>query len=173
MFGIAALVLFTLTIPAANWLIGHVGTFCVPEGPCLIPVGFGLTAPSGVLMVGLALVMRDIVHEKLGAWWAIVAIALGAALSLLLASPALAFASAAAFLLSELADTAVYGPLRRRQMGLAVAASGVVGAVVDSAVFLLLAFGTLDFLAGQVVGKMWMSLLAVPLIWIARRRWAA
>ena len=49
---------FALCIPAANWLIGNVGTFCVPKGPCLIPVAPGLTAPSGVLMIGLALVLR-------------------------------------------------------------------------------------------------------------------
>jgi len=33
------LVLFALTIPAANWLIGNAGTVCPPGGPCLIPVG--------------------------------------------------------------------------------------------------------------------------------------
>ena len=42
------LVLFCLTIPAANWMIGHVGTVCAPHGPCLIPVAPGLMAPSGV-----------------------------------------------------------------------------------------------------------------------------
>ena len=31
--GIVFLVLFCLTIPAANWLIGHVGTVCVAERP--------------------------------------------------------------------------------------------------------------------------------------------
>ncbi len=36
--GLVALVLFVLSIPAANWLIGNVGTVCVPQGPCLIPV---------------------------------------------------------------------------------------------------------------------------------------
>ena len=36
--GVFFLVLFCLTIPAANWMIGHVGTVCVPNGPCLIPV---------------------------------------------------------------------------------------------------------------------------------------
>src|SRR5690348_17617376 len=30
--------LFCLTIPVANWMIGHVGTACVPGGPCLVPV---------------------------------------------------------------------------------------------------------------------------------------
>ena len=47
---------FGLCIPAANWLIGNAGTVCVPNGPCLIPVAPGLMAPSGVLMIGLALV---------------------------------------------------------------------------------------------------------------------
>jgi len=42
--------------------------------------------------------------------------------------------------------------------------------VVDSVVFLSLAFGSLDYLAGQVVGKAWMVLLSVPLIaWLRRR----
>ncbi|MEZ5888999.1 MAG: hypothetical protein R3D52_01315 [Xanthobacteraceae bacterium] len=33
--------------------------------------------------------------------------------------------------------------------------------MVDSIVFLWLAFGSLDFLAGQVVGKAWMVLLSI------------
>src|SRR5262245_824967 len=60
------LVLFCLTIPAANWMIGHVGTVCVPNGPCLVPVAPGIMAPSGVLMVGAALVLRDLVQRRLG-----------------------------------------------------------------------------------------------------------
>jgi len=39
--GIVFLALFALTIPAANWLIGHAGTVCQPQGPCLIPVAPG------------------------------------------------------------------------------------------------------------------------------------
>jgi hypothetical protein len=35
-------------------------------------------------------------------------------------------------------------------------------------VFLWLAFGSLDFIAGQVLGKVWMTLLAVPIIFAAR-----
>jgi uncharacterized PurR-regulated membrane protein YhhQ (DUF165 family) len=64
--GYVALALFTLTIPLANWMIGNVGTVCVPDGPCLVPVAPGIKAPSGVLMVGLALVLRDIVQRRLG-----------------------------------------------------------------------------------------------------------
>lgn len=168
--GILALIGFGLCIPAANWLIGHVGTFCVPNGPCLVPVAPGLMAPSGVLMIGLALVLRDLVQRRLGVGHAAAAVLAGAALSGFVAPPALVVASAAAFLLSELADLAVFTPLQKRGLVLAVAASGVVGLVVDSVVFLWLAFGSLDFLAGQVVGKAWMVVLALPLVSLLRRR---
>jgi uncharacterized PurR-regulated membrane protein YhhQ (DUF165 family) len=168
--GMLFLALFGLCIPAANWLIGNAGTSCVPQGPCLIPVAPGIMAPSGVLMVGLALVLRDLVQRRLGVGWAVGAILAGAALSALLAPPALVVASAVAFLLSEAADLSVYTPLQRRGLVKAVAASSLVGLVVDSLVFLQLAFGSLDFLAGQVIGKLWMVVLALPLLhWLRRR----
>ena len=62
-----------------------------------------------------------------------------------------ALASAAAFLFSEFADLAVYTPLERSRWLTAVAVSNVVGLIADSALFLWLAFGSLDFLAGQLV----------------------
>ena len=168
--GIVFLVLFALTIPAANWMIGHLGTVCPPQGPCLIPVAPGLMAPSGVVMIGLALVFRDLVQRRLGLAAALGAILLGAALSAFLAPPAIVIASAVAFLLSELADLLVYTPLQRRRFVLAVVLSSLVGLVVDSAVFLYLAFGSLDFLWGQIVGKAWMVLLAIPIVqWLRRR----
>jgi uncharacterized PurR-regulated membrane protein YhhQ (DUF165 family) len=168
--GLLALLAFGLCIPAANWLIDHAGTVCVPNGPCLVPVAPGLMAPSGVLMIGLALVLRDLVQRRLGLAWAAGAVLAGAAASAALAPPALVIASAVAFLLSEFADLAVYTPLQRRGLVLAVAASGAVGLVVDSVVFLWLAFGSLDFLAGQVVGKAWMVALALPFVHLLRRR---
>lgn len=156
---------FATTVPAANWLIGDVGTECIPNGPCLIPVGFGLHAPSGVLMIGAALVLRDMVHEAGGIRAAFIAILIGAALSWFVAPPMLVIASVAAFVLAELADLAVYAPLRRKErLWLAVGVSGIVGAVVDSAVFLWLAFGSFDYIAGQVVGKFWMSALAAAVL---------
>src|SRR5436190_19319460 len=106
--GFVFLVDYIACIPLANWMIGHVGAVCVPHGPCLIPVAPGLMAPSGVLMIGLALVLRDLVQRRLGFVWAVAAILAGAALSGLLAPPALVLASAAAFLISELADLGVY-----------------------------------------------------------------
>ncbi|WP_372619597.1 VUT family protein [Falsiroseomonas sp.] len=161
---------FALCIPAANWMIGHVGTVCAPGSPCLIPVAPGVMAPSGVVTIGAALVLRDLVQRRLGVRWAFGAVLSGAALSTLVAPPALVVASGAAFLFSELADLAVYTPLQRRGLVLAVLASSLVGLVVDSIFFLWLAFGSLDFLAGQVIGKAWMVLAALPVVhWIRRR----
>jgi uncharacterized PurR-regulated membrane protein YhhQ (DUF165 family) len=168
--GVAFLFLFCLTIPAANWMIGHVGTTCVPYGPCLLPVAPTVMAPSGVLMIGIALVLRDLVQRRLGVEFGIGAIIAGAAISAALAPPSLVLASAVAFLLSEFTDFAVYTPLARRRLVLAVLASSVIGLVVDSIVFLWLAFGSLDFLAGQIVGKLWMVLLATPFVAYLRRR---
>ena len=169
--GAVFLALFALTIPAANWLIGHVGTACLaPQGPCVVPVAPGVTAPSGVMMVGVALVLRDLVQRRLGAAMSALAILIGAGISALVAPPALILASAVAFLLSEFADLAVYTPLARRRLVAAVIASSCAGLVIDSIVFLWLAFGSLDFLFGQIIGKAWMVLASIPFVaWLRRR----
>ncbi len=169
--GAIFLVLFALTIPAANWLIGHVGTACVaPHGPCVVPVAPAVMAPSGVMMVGVALVLRDLVQRRLGSGPSALAILFGAGISAAVAPPALILASAIAFLLSEFADLAVYTPLARRRLVAAVVASSLVGLVIDSIVFLWLAFGSLEFLPGQMIGKAWMVLVSIPFVaWLRRR----
>ena len=83
-------------------------------------------------------------------------------------------ADAAAFFVSELADFAVYTPLAVRGLVLAVLASSVAGLIVDSVLFLWLAFGNLEFLAGQIIGKAWMVLLTLPVVhWIRLRETAS
>lgn len=154
------LVGYIATILAANWAIVRFG---------VVPVGFGLVAPAGVYFAGLAFTLRDLVQERFGRLWTLGAILTGAGLSVLI-SPEFALASGVAFLFSELADFAVYTPLRRRHWLGAVVASNTVGLIVDSMLFLSLAFGSFAFLPGQVVGKAWMTLLAVVLLWVWRRR---
>ncbi|MEH0421214.1 VUT family protein [Streptomyces sp. B21-083] len=149
------------TVPAANLLTAHVGT---------VPVGLGLMAPAGVYLGGLALVLRDLTREVLGPRAVLAAIAVGGAVSWLLAEPRLALASVAAFLLSELLDAAVYEPMRRRGQMVAVAVSNTVGTIADSVIFLSLAFGSLAFLPGQLLGKTLMTLAALTAIAIVRRR---
>ena len=174
--GLAYFLGFIACIPTANWMIGHVGTVCGPMGPCLLPVfpwgpdGHAIMAPSGVAMVGLTLVLRDLVQRQLGRTAGVLSIVAGATLSGAIAPPQLVFASTVAFLLSELADFAVYTPLQARGLVLAVFASSIVGLIADSFVFLWLAFGSLEFLTGQILGKTWMVLLSLPVVhWIRQR----
>jgi uncharacterized PurR-regulated membrane protein YhhQ (DUF165 family) len=167
--GLLAFAIFLGLVPLANWMIQHVGTICVPHGPCLLPVAPGLMAPSGVVTVGVALVLRDVVQRCLGITAGLLAILLGTASSMLVAPPSLVAASGLAFLISEAADFAVYTPLQRRRLMLAVVTSSCVGLVADSVVFLWLAFGSLEFLAGQVVAKGWAVLVSVPFIRLLRR----
>lgn len=168
--GFLYLVAFIACVPIANWMIGHVGTKCIPNGPCLVPVAPGLMAPSGVLMIGLALVLRDLVQRRLGRSWSFGAIAVGAILSAFVAPPSLVLASSVAFFFSELADFLVYTPLQSRRFITAVVASSLIGLVVDSIIFLWLAFSSLEFLWGQVVGKAWMVLASIPFIYWLRVR---
>jgi uncharacterized PurR-regulated membrane protein YhhQ (DUF165 family) len=158
--GLVTVVAFVSTVFLANWAIERYG---------LVSVGFGLTAPAGVYFAGLAFTLRDITHDTLGRLWVLGAIVAGAILSVTV-STQFALASGAAFLLSELFDFAVYAPLRERHWIGAVIASNVVGFVADSVLFLWLAFSSLAFLEGQIVGKAWMTLAAIPFLLLWRRR---
>jgi uncharacterized PurR-regulated membrane protein YhhQ (DUF165 family) len=157
------LVLYIATIFAANWAISVFG---------VVPVGFGLLAPAGVYFAGLAFTLRDLVQDGLGRQWTILAIVAGAALSAVV-SPQFALASGAAFLFSEAADFVVYTPLRTRNWLGGVFASNVVGLTIDSVLFLTLAFASLEFLPGQIVGKTWITLITVAALWAWRRRQSA
>jgi uncharacterized PurR-regulated membrane protein YhhQ (DUF165 family) len=157
--GYISLAAFVASVWVANWLVDTYG---------VVPVGFGLMAPAAVYIVGVAFTLRDVVQRTLGTAPVIGAILVGAALSALV-SPKLALASGVAFLVSELADLAVYTPLARKSWLGGVVASNTVGLLVDSWLFLTLAFGSLEFFWGQVVGKAWMTVLAAGLIILSRR----
>jgi len=167
----AVFAMFAATVPIANWFISNVGTLCVENGPCLIPVGFGLLAPSGVLFIGLALVLRDWLQELTNWKWSAVAVLVGGALSLLTSSPFIAVASAVAFIVAEMFDLLVYTPLRKKGKHIAVLASGAVGSLVDSSLFVLLAFGSLEFSLGTTLAKIYASVaVAVYLYFKYKKR---
>ncbi len=159
--GLISLAAFVGTIFAANWAIARFG---------IVSVGFGLMAPAGVYFAGLAFTFRDTTQRTLGRGYTVIAILVGAGLSYFV-SPQFAVASGVAFLFSEGADFAVYTPLAERRWLTAVVASNVVGTIVDSILFLWLAFSSLEFLSGQIVGKLWMTVLAIVVIslWRATR----
>ncbi|MEU5979418.1 VUT family protein [Streptomyces sp. NPDC047315] len=149
---VAAVAAYATTIGTANWLTSRYG---------LIPIGFGLTATAGTLAAGAAFLARDWVQDTCGRVWAVAGIAAGTMLTAVTA-PALAVASATAFLVAEAADMAVYTPLRSRGWAGAVLASGAVGAVVDTLLFLWLAGFSVSVpvVGGQLVGKVvWATVL--------------
>jgi len=157
--------LYIAVIVGANYSIKQWG---------IVPIGFGLMAPAGVYFAGLAFSIRDGLHETANKYWIIGAIFIGAVVSFFIEDGGkIAIASGTAFLLSELADFAVYAPLRARGKIKALLASNVVGLIVDSMLFLYLAFGSLEFLSGQVVAKAYMTLAVIFLIFCYRlgRKW--
>lgn len=167
---VSAFLVYGASIVLANWMIRNVGTVVLPDGTHLVPVGFGLMAPSGAYAAGVTFVARDVVQRTAGRRWALAAIGAGTLLSIAV-SPRLALASGASFLLSELADFAVYTPLQRRRFLLAVFLSGVAGSIVDSVVFLRIAGIPFSVaLPGLLLAKLWVQLLAVPVAaWLRSR----
>lgn len=145
---IAAAAAYLSCIVIANWLTAHYG---------FTSVGFGLMATAGTFVAGAAFVARDSMQDTSGRLVALAVLVAGAGLSWFAATPQLALASAAAFGLSELADMAIYTPLRRRGYVRAAVASNLVGSIVDTFVFLSIAgFGLAPLVVtGQLVGKAW------------------
>lgn len=151
---VGAAAAYLSTVVVANWLTARYG---------FTPVGFGLMATAGTYAAGAAFVARDLVQDVSGRIGVLASLAVGAVLSWFASTPTLALASAVAFGLSELADMLIYTPLRKRGYVRAALASNVVGSVVDTLVFLWLAgFGlAAAVVAGQLVGKGWITAVAV------------
>lgn len=164
-----ALVVYGLSIVAANWLIRNVGV-PIPGGTHLIPVGLGLMAPSGTLVVGVTLVARDVVQRTAGRKWGLGVIVLAIPLVALL-NVQLALASGAAFAISELGEMFVFTPLQNKGLTRAVFVSVVFGAILDSVVFLSLAGIPLTVaLPGLLLGKFEVALVSIPVIRLLRSR---
>ena len=137
----------------------------------LVPVGFGLVATAGTYAAGISLGARDLAQNYAGKWATIAAVLVGAGISVVVAAPQIAVASGVAFLLSELLDFAVYTPLKERgATASAIGASNLVGAVIDTFVFLTIAGFpvTSTVVLGQLVGKAWMTIAAIA-VWSAFR----
>lgn len=160
--GAVALACYVLGIVLANWAIHRYG---------FVPVGFGLVAPAGTYFAGAVFVARDVVQMTLGRWWVVLAILAGALLSWQ-TSANLAAASGIAFLVGEMADYVIYTPLADRgRIVLAVLLADTVGLLFDTFLFLHLAFGSVAHWQGTALGKEWMTLAALPVIWGVRRRY--
>jgi uncharacterized PurR-regulated membrane protein YhhQ (DUF165 family) len=166
--GYLALTVYIGSVVLANWLTTKYG---------LIDVGFGLLTTAGTVAIGGAIMTRDLLQDALGRWVVLGAIVAGALLSWMVAAPFIAVASAVTFLIAETVELLVYTPLRLRtgfgtgRWSGVVLAANTVGAVLDTFLFLWIAGFPLTrtVVAGQLVGKAWVT-LAVIIIVVAGRR---
>lgn len=150
-------ILYVALIIAVNY-----GFTVVP----LVPMPTGEMWPPMSLAVGFVFVVRDFAQREVG-HRVLLAMLAGAVLSWWMASPFVAVASVTAFLVSELADWAIYSwsgrPLSQRILW-----SSAVSTPIDSAVFLALighlsVSGVLAMVASKMLGAMFVA-------WMVRRR---
>ena len=154
---VVAFATFAGMVVLSNYLLVHFGLITVTP--------WGWQAPAGVWCVGVSFVARDVLQRYAGIAAGALAVLVGATLAWTIA-PTLAVASGVAYLASESTDLATY-TVTRRFVGYSVAigASVVAAAFVDSAVFLSIAGIPWDAAGpGLVFGKIACLVLAYPLI---------
>jgi uncharacterized PurR-regulated membrane protein YhhQ (DUF165 family) len=156
-----------------------------------------LTAPGGTYLIGIALSLIELAHRtaptrREGFVNAQVMVACGFGASALLAGYLaildamppddalfdrlsgtwrIVLGSLVAFLISETIDNSFGAWLRDRvHDGVRVVATNAVSVPLDSVVFLLVAFGSLEFIEGQIVVKYAVTLVfGIPLVLLLRR----
>jgi uncharacterized PurR-regulated membrane protein YhhQ (DUF165 family) len=135
-------------IVLVNWLFT-----VVPR----VDMGGGEMWPPVALVVGLIFIARDFAQRAIG-HWVLVAMLIAAILSYFLADPFVAYASVAAFAISELADWAIYS-FTKRPFAQRILFSSAVATPIDSIVFLgmigILSWpGVLAMTASKMVGAL-------------------
>mgnify|MGYP001589304714 CR=1 FL=1 len=162
----------------------------------------GLVVPAAVFIYSLTFTLIDLVNERLGKQGARRVILVAFVANLLLAgytqlaialppasfydgneafarvlgsTPRIVFASLAAYLVASLIDTEVFAWWRERvgrHRWARVLASNAVSTLVDSVVFITLAFSgvlpVLPLIRGQYIVKMAVTVVSIPLIYLVR-----
>ncbi len=129
--------------------------------------GFGRDFSPADLMVGAIYLVRDFAQREIR-HWILAAMAIGAVLSYWLASPAIAYASAAGFIAGELIDWLIFTfsgkPLSQRLL-----ISSIASAPFDSIVFLTVA-GRLSWLqfSMMTLGK-FIGVLVLFILWRTKK----
>ncbi len=164
----------------------------------------GIVVPAAVFIYALTFTLIDLVNERFGKQGARYVVYTAFLANLLLAAytqfaihlpaapfyeyqsafanvlgstPRIVVASLTAYLVSSLIDTEIFAWWRERVGGyrwLRVLASNAVSTLVDSAVFITLAFGgvfpVLPLIRGQYLVKMAVTVVSIPLIYLIRAR---
>jgi len=132
----------------------------------LVELPGGVMWPPMSLLVGFVFIVRDFAQREIG-HRVLLAMAVGVGLSYIMADPYVAMWSAIAFLVSELADWAVY-TFTKRPMSERVIYSSILSAPLDSAVFLIgLGIATPVGIAAMSASKL---LGAIAVWWMMKRR---
>ena len=151
------LTLYVVLIVVVNYAFTIVPLVKLPDGTMWPPVS---------LLVGFVFIARDFAQREVG-HKVLLAMLTGVVISYFMASPLVATASAVAFLVSELVDWVVYTFLKR-PLSQRILYSSLLGAPVDSAVFLgmlnlLNPVGIVAMTASKIIG-------AFIVWWMIRRR---
>ena len=149
--------LYVASIVLVNWAFSVVPALHLPGGELWSPVA---------LIVGFTFVLRDFAQRSIG-HLVLPAMLVGGAISWIMATPQIAFASMAAFLMGEGLDWVIYS-VTKRPFSQRILYSSLVGAPIDSLVFLFLIgsvslIGVLVMTASKMVG-------AGIVFWLVRRR---
>jgi queuosine precursor transporter len=123
--------LYVGLMPFINWSFGAVETYRIPDW-----LGSGMFQPLAIV-TGLVLVVRDFAQRELK-HWIFGAMIVGLLLSMLTSWIVVVFASAAAFLISETVDWAVY-TFSKRPLSQRIMISSLFSAPLDQFVFIGLA----------------------------------
>lgn len=132
-------------------------------GPWFSPI-------NSLVLIGLDLTLRDVMHERLTRTKLLMVVLTGGAITYALnpAAQNIAIASAVAFTISAMADWAAYIALRNKPWMVRANGSNVVGAAVDSLLFPTIAFGAflphivaLQFAAKVLGGAFWSGVARV------------
>ena len=149
--------LYIVLIAFVNW------AFVVAD-PIRLPGG--VIWPPMTIFVGFVFVVRDFAQREIG-HYVLGAMGIGVVLSYFMAGPDVALASALAFLISEIADWAVYS-FTKLSLSQRVIWSSVISTPIDTFVFLsMLGFFSVTGAAVMTLSKL---LGAVIVWWLIRRR---
>lgn len=159
---IIVVAVYIALIPFINWSFSWAPNWEVFPGWAFNPV---------TIVTGLVLVVRDFVQREIG-HWVLLAMLVALVLTVIFVSPALAFASGAAFAVAELVDWMMY-TFTKYRLSTRVFLSSLIAAPIDTTLFLYGAsFIGPDFLTWpnvvmSIIGKM---VGAVVIAWIVRQQ---
>lgn len=142
----------------------------------IIPLPFSLAVPAGVFVIAPIFTLRDEVHERYGRKGAYLLVAIAAVISwgtsIMTGNTLLAritLSSVIAFVFNGMLDTEIYHELRKKSRLSAILGSNAISSLVDSVLFIWVAFGPLwQLMLGQYMVKMLISTLVG--LWITRKR---